>query len=77
MDIIFHGHDDWLLRPRDRVRVFWRVAASSSLRCLLFLPLRFMDFDFRCNRLSCRKSLTEKAVVVRRWQAEQSPALMR
>ncbi|KAH8982379.1 hypothetical protein EDB92DRAFT_1936866 [Lactarius akahatsu] len=23
-----------------------------------------MDFDFRCNRLSCRKSLTEKAVVV-------------
>ncbi|KAI9447768.1 hypothetical protein H4582DRAFT_1802325 [Lactarius indigo] len=25
-----------------------------------------MDFDFRCNRLSCRKSLTEKAVVVSR-----------
>ena len=24
----------------------------------------FMDFDFRCNRLSCRKSLTDKAVVV-------------
>ncbi|KAI0265125.1 hypothetical protein BC834DRAFT_825465 [Gloeopeniophorella convolvens] len=23
-----------------------------------------MDFDFRCNRLSCRKSLTDKAVVV-------------
>ncbi|KAH9981857.1 hypothetical protein BJV74DRAFT_778294 [Russula compacta] len=22
-----------------------------------------MDFDFRCNRLSCRKSLTDKAVV--------------
>ncbi|KAH9030164.1 hypothetical protein EDB85DRAFT_2074361 [Lactarius pseudohatsudake] len=25
-----------------------------------------MDFDFRCNRLSCRKSLTEKAVVSHR-----------
>ena len=26
--------------------------------------LVLMDFDFRCNRLSCRKSLTDKAVVV-------------
>ncbi len=29
--------------------------------------LHSMDFDFDCNRLSCRKSLTEKAVIISHW----------
>lgn len=44
-------------------RVFGQVSRSTR-RCPVNLTrLVFMDFDFRCNRLSCRKSLTDKAVV--------------
>lgn len=44
---------------------------SIAVECVVAWPSRvnltrlvFMDFDFQCNRLSCRKSLTDKAVVV-------------
>ena len=54
-----HGLRSLVLRSRDEPS-----PKSLPHRHVNLTRLVFMDFDFRCNRLSCRKSLTDKAVVV-------------
>jgi len=54
--LVLRSRDESSPKLRSRRVVAWPSRVNLT-------RLVFMDFDFRCNRLSCRKSLTDKAVV--------------